>query len=127
MTALETYLVPPESIVPPLPTRSGGIPSLASDRTSRTQGEVFAAAVQIRNRILYTYRTHQGREQWLHLEAERLGNDPDKGTILRQLRTMLPTGLHDAANREIDRFGAVIRSQQSSSVETGEVPAEPQP
>lgn len=124
LTALEEYFVPPTEDTLVLPTRSGGISASPSDGKHRTQAEIFAAAVQIRNRILYTYRTHEGREQWLHLEANRLGSDPDKGSILRQLRIMLPDGLRDAATAELHRFGASVRSA-SSSAEQAETPSEP--
>lgn len=122
LTALESYLTPEEAVQPALPSRIGGVAAVPSE--GRTAEEVFDVAVQIRNRVLYTYRTHEGREQWLRLEAQRLANDPDKGSILRQLRNMLPTSLHEAANRELDRYGAAVRSQRSST-DPAAVPVEP--
>jgi hypothetical protein len=78
---------------------------------------VDAIVLQIRNRVIEGYQSHQGRQNQLQVEIRRLNGNPEQGRILRKLYHALPEeGLGTTVRSAIQE---VAERRSSSSAHEG--------
>ncbi len=89
----------------------------------KEQEQIIVSEAQLNARVsamlgrIFIFRAHQSRYNQLLTEMNALKGDPNRGTLLRRLKSGLPVGLGEYVNGEIKTLGGELKGRTQSLVD----------